>query len=161
MHHISIFCWIGFCIALYQDADGQVNFRNVIHAEIGGNAYYYSLNFERNFSKHLAGRVGIGVVPKTMIIPLLAGKLFGKGSHKLEVMAGLAYVYLRQQTEDIYQRHQLAGTAFMGYRFQRQEARFLFRAGWTPHVKLFDSYSPFSNHAFSHWAGIGLGYRLK
>ena len=161
MHRIPTLYCIGLCFALYQGAHAQTDYRNAVYAEVGGNAYYYSLNFERKLPRQFAARIGIGTVPETLIVPALTGKLFGKGSHMLEAMAGLAYVYLRHQVEGVDNRHQLVGTAFMGYRFEKREGRLLFRAGWTPHLRIHDTYSPFKNNSFSHWMGIAFGYRFK
>ena len=130
----------------------QNTFRNGVYLEIGGNAGYYSINYERDFSRGIIGRIGFSGLQEGVIIPLLAGKYFGKGSHHFEIMAGIGYGFYTVDPSVGGESYsdELLGTAFLGYRYQNPEKRILFRAGYTP----------FFSRFLTHWGGISLGYRF-
>jgi hypothetical protein len=136
--------------------------RNAVYVEIGGSAYSYSINYERTFSNNILARGGIGVTNGNFIVPLTAGRYFGNGNHHAEMSLGLAYVHGRINPNDLYQetirRNQYFATGFLGYRYQNPDKAFLLRAGYTPLYKIHDSYSPFDDHFWFHWAGISFGY---
>jgi hypothetical protein len=112
-----------------------------IFLELGGNAGVLSLNYDRRFSKSndgLGWRVGVGVgaVPSHILasfiptFPLGVNYLFGKGSHHLEVGAGVTFA----NEEFSPSGERVASTYFvpsLGYRFQRPKG-FSFRLFASP-----------------------------
>ena len=155
-------CSFTFCFLLVSFLGFAQEKRNAIYAEVGGNAYYYSINYEKTFSNCIAGRLGVGGTPRLVVIPGLIGKYFGKGAHHPEIMAGGTYIYIKQNDFGIIRhRNQLFATAFIGYRFQHPEKRFLLRVGYTPLYKILDSDSGIDQHFLFHWAGAGFGFRFK
>ena len=137
---------------------------NAVYAELGGNGYYYSINYERSFSNKTLTRGGIGVATGNFVLPLLFGKYFGNGNHHLEVDLGLTYVHGKINPQDSYDdivtRDQYFVTAFLGYRYQNPDKKSLFRVGYTPLYKIHDSYAPFDNNFLFHWAGVSYGFRF-
>lgn len=149
------------CILVSFRVCAQERLNNSVYIELGGNAYYYSVNFERTFSNSLFGRIGIGGAPRLLVAPLLAGKYFGDGLHHPEIAAGITYIHSREHDiEIIRHRNQLFATAFIGYRFQRPDNKFIFKAGYTPLYKVTDSDSDRSNRFLFHWVGIAFGLRF-
>ena len=128
-----------FILSFSIQVSAQVTSRNAVFAELGGNGYYYSLNYERTFSKNLLIRAGIGAASKNLIVPVLAGKCIGKGNHFLELSAGVTFATGKADSpgfeESSYTTQQLFAVAFIGYRFQKPEKKFLFRVGYTPFYK--------------------------
>ena len=154
-----------FILSLSGQANAQVSLKNAVFAELGGNGYYYSVNYERSFPKGILARVGIGGAAKNLFIPLLAGKCFGKGNNQIELTAGAVCIFGSISSQDNSQdaldpRSQIFATAFIGYRFQKPGGKFQFRAGYTPFYKIHDSYAEFNNHLFYQWGGLSFGYRF-
>lgn len=151
----SLYILFGAILTLFCGYDINAQKNNAVYAELGGNAYYYSLNYERRFSNNLLTRGGIGVADGDFILPLLFGKYFGNGHHHLELDVGLTYINVNH---DIGARSQYFATAFLGYRYQNPDKHFLLRIGYTPFYKLYDSYAPFDDHFLIHWAGVSCGF---
>ncbi len=151
---------LAFCGQAY----GQNSLKNAVYAELGGNGYYYSINYERSFSEGILVRAGIGTANKILIVPILAGKYFGKGDHHLEVTGGITLISENISPQDPFEddiraQHLLA-TAFIGYRYQKPEKKFLFRVGYTPLFKIYSTYPPLNNLLFYQWGGLSFGYRF-
>jgi hypothetical protein len=139
--------------------------KNAIYLEMGGNAYVYSLNYERIFlpKKYIkvGARAGISVLPKNNltapypIVPLEVIALTGKRNHHFETGIGLTpfigYVTYDGARGSDYERERLqAATTFrLGYRYQKPEGGFMLRAGYMPILNP-DGYMIF-------WAGISIG----
>lgn len=135
---------------------------NALYLELGGNAYYYSLNFERTFSSGLSARLGLGGIPGSLAIPGLAGRYFGEGSHHVEIMAGLTYMNSTpDDIESLSNRNQLFATAFIGYRLQNPDKKFILKVGYTPLYKIKDSDPERDSRFLFHWVGIAVGLRLN
>ncbi|MDQ3277656.1 MAG: YfaZ family protein [Bacteroidota bacterium] len=112
-----------------------------IFLELGGNAGVLSLNYDRRFSKTNSGfgwrvGVGLGAVPSHIMasfiptFPLGINYLLGKGSHHLEVGAGvtLANEDFSPSGERIASKYFVPS---VGYRFQRLKG-FSFRVFFSP-----------------------------
>lgn len=136
--------------------------QNGIYLEIGGNGLLYSLNYDRRFSEHVSGRVGLMIFEGqseqatddrlgVAIVPVMANYLAGGGSHRLELGGGLLLGAAGADTEE-YGNISGAGltgvTTTFGYRYQPRGGGFTFRAGLTP----FYSGRP------QLWGGLSLGY---
>ena len=136
---------------LFLNAGAQNDFRNSIYAELGGNAWNYSVNYERIFSKQVPVKVGISLLPRNIGITMMAGKYFGSQAHHFELLGGISYAQEHDKIGEVSTYyHCLYATAFIGYRYQKPNRRFLFRAGYTPY---------FSEKS-GHRAGISAGYRF-
>jgi hypothetical protein len=129
-----------YCPAIAQSPTSP----NSIYLELLGNGLFYSVNYDRMFTESFGARVGIGFVQATeaslTTIPIMAHYLFGSGSSKLEIGFG-ACMLLQPEwsgisfigSEDKEARgSQILGTATLGYRYQRTDGGFVFRAGVTP-----------------------------
>lgn len=159
---MKIISFASIIIIFCGDVNAQKN--NVIYAELGGNAYYYSINYEHSFSNYYVARGGMGVAPGNFIFPLLFGKYFGNGNHHVELDLGLTYVHGEMNPNNSYQeivtRSQYFVTGFLGYRYQNPDKKFLLRVGYTPLYKIHDSYSPFDSNFMFHWGGVSYGFRF-
>jgi hypothetical protein len=131
-------------------------FRYAVYAELFGNGVLYTVNLERSLSKMITGRAGIGVAPKSVGIPVMAGRIFGKGKHHLEFMMGVSYLYSGPREEIVVTENNLFGTSFIGYRFQDPQKRFLLKLGYTPLIRLSEPEAGL----YYHWGGIGVGWRF-
>lgn len=134
--------------------------RNAYYLEVGGNALIYSINYERFFSDRLAGRVGgmffgasgedssAGVVAA----PIMASYLWGEGNSRFETGVGILLVSGGIQNVEGYEDEDFSGTVgtgTLGYRWQRPQGGFVFRAGLTP---------VFSLDGIGPWFGASFGY---
>jgi len=152
--------------------------RNTIFVELLGNGGIYSLNFDRILiSKEkwkLAGRVGFtyhnffdDLNSQFYGIPLEVSYLLGRSNHFLETGLGVTPVY--DTSDGFEQNSPKQETLFIitpvriGYRYQRKEGGFFFKAGWTP--QFYKSY-PLDTYNFPKnkgkiiliMGGIGAGY---
>lgn len=148
---------------LPEQAHAQNYSRNSVYLELGGNGLLYSVNYDRRFTDHVAGRAGfmvfggqsgaatddqIGIA----ILPVMANYLVGSGSHRLELGAGLLFGVAGADTEnfDLAPAVGIGGvTTTFGYRYQPPDGGFLFRAGLTPF---------YSAGRPQLWGGVSVGY---
>src|SRR5690606_38623237 len=72
---------------------------NGIYAELAGNLYYYSVNYERLFPDQMIGKFGVSIVPEATSFTLMVGKIYGKGKHHLEI--GRASCREREYSESV------------------------------------------------------------
>jgi hypothetical protein len=140
-------------IGLIGKVQAQGNFNNSLQIEGLGNGYYYSINYERIFLKKTTARIGLMAVSRGFAIPLLAGKYFGNSSSHFELSGGVTYSYYNpMDSEDINEfESNLAGTLFIGYRYQPVPGSFIFKIGYTPF---------FEKNRIYHWGGLSFGYRF-
>jgi hypothetical protein len=124
--------------------------KNALYFEVGGNGFIYSLNYERiilekpNFKTAIRG--GAGFVPNNFIFnvnsyffPVEIVGLFGKKSHHFELgvgntlMVGSVESYNHEEFKwNTSPTYHLFIPVRIGYRYQRREGGFVFRAGATP-----------------------------
>lgn len=124
----------------------QDSLRNVVFFEFFGNALNYSLNYERQFNHQWTARTGVSYFSDDLSIPLTFGKYFGKQKHHFEITSGVtyrneAYGYWPAQGFNDPERirvHMVYLTGFIGYRFQKNDGKFLFRTGATPLYEIYD-----------------------
>jgi hypothetical protein len=135
--------------------------RNAAYFELGGNAVAPSFNYERRFAERWYGRIGFTVVvgesdsdtDVTFGIPVMIGGFSNPaGNHHFETAGGLLFITGDSQDlfdEDDEPLSNVAGTATIGYRYQKPGRGFVFRAGFTP---------VFADGDFLPWAGVSFGY---
>lgn len=150
-------------LSLALSASAVAQARNAGYLEIGGNAVAPSFNYERQFSERWYGRVGFTVVvgeesdgddDVTYGFPVMIGGISNPaGNHHFESAGGL--LFITGDSQDLFDDEDqplstVAGTATLGYRYQKPSRGFVFRAGFTP---------IFHDGGILPWAGISFGYR--
>ena len=134
--------------------------RNAFYLELGGNALLYSINYDRLLTDRVAARVGamfLGAADEDSAAgvvgaPIMASYLWGGGSSRFETGVGILLVSGGIENVEGYEDEDFsgaAGTATLGYRYQRPTGGFVFRAGVTPIFSL-DGIGP--------WFGVSFGY---
>jgi hypothetical protein len=137
--------------------------RHTAYGELGGNGLLLTANYERRFSPHVAGRIGFSFVEveeessgdtdPVVIVPLMVNYLtHPRLNHHLELGAGVTIAVGETSgwASDIDEDFSaVIGTATIGYRYQRPERGFVFRAGLTPF---------FDGDGIAPWAGVSFGY---
>ena len=142
---------------------------NTIYFELLGNGLVYSLNYDRMVTEKISVRAGYGGLTvsqmtissgtivnediKITLIPVLANYLRGEGNHKLEMGAGIVLVSLDYTGNVADVNFSLAAdgaipTGNFGYRYQKPEGGFFFKA----------SLCPFFAETMVTSVGLGLGY---
>lgn len=127
--------------------------KNALYLEVGANAIYYSINYERIFYQQanfkMAARAGVSAIPINIanknyggyILPLEIVGLLGKSKHHLEVGTGITPYWMPHQIRgfeeefDSYKFNAIIPIR-IGYRYQKPEGGFFFRAGYTPFYSL-------------------------
>ena len=138
--------------------------RNAVHFELGGSAIVPSFNYERRLNANWFGRIGASVVvgeteddsDTTFVVPLTASHVTRQAAnHHLELGGGLTIAAGDRQDlydfgdddEEKFSAVFLTGIA--GYRYQKPQGGFQFRAVFTPIIGGGD---------FLPWAGVSFGY---
>ena len=133
--------------------------------EIAGVGGPHTINYERIFVGRklisFSTRIGIGFSDfidyhgdfnPNITIPALGNMSIGK-YHKVEIGVGQAFSNIVEvnTTTGAPDRGSYLSTVFnLGYRYQRPDKPFLFRAAYTPIIEF--------NQKFTHWAGVSIGY---
>lgn len=156
--------------------------KNSVHAELLGNSGGYALNYGRILHQKnrikLWGSAGFSLRRRGSSEPIFSAHwipyfpaeitvFLGKSKHNLELGAGFYTLRNRSYTVDEslpnFIREEIHWDQFIlariGYRYQKPEGGFFFRAAYTPGIQFFNSetrgkevfYSPFL-------IGISLGY---
>lgn len=157
---IAVFLTCKLCAPVNSIAQEKVH-SNGIYAELAGNLYYYSVNYERLFPDQMIGKFGVSIVPEATSFTLMVGKIYGKGKHHLEVSGGMSYVkntekHLRQLE---IQKAKSFLTCFVGYRYQSSGQRMFYRIGLTPLLKMYDTDRRYHSETIL-WGGASIGYRF-
>jgi hypothetical protein len=152
-------------LAIVSTSSGQ-EARNAVHFELGGSAIVPSFNYERRLNANWFGRVGVSVIvgesadeedsDTTFVVPLTASYVSRPAAnHHLEVGGGVTIASGDRQDFPDYgdEDDEEFSTAFLtglvGYRYQKPQGGFQFRAVFTPIVGGGD---------FLPWAGVSFGY---
>ncbi|MFN8117280.1 MAG: hypothetical protein U0W65_14275 [Bacteroidia bacterium] len=170
-----LFLLINFCAKAQDDYTGPAPrdyskkpAKTAGFIELGGNAGLYSLNIDRIYyykeKLKLSGRVGFApyfngfyieqeyVVENNFII--------FKNPHHLELGIGATlqrrYNERPNDPDNYFWENILFSVWRCGYRFQRQDDGFFFRAGLTPAI-MSDDAEGFHSGYFQFWGGISLG----
>jgi hypothetical protein len=132
------------------------------YAEFGGSGLLPTANIERRFTPHFAGRIGLSVIlftedddgdNITALMPIVGSYIsHPTGNHHFEAGGGVLIGF--GDTDDFDSRDgesnkNIAITGLLGYRYQKPERGFMFRAGFTP-IHYDEDITPI--------AGVSFGY---
>ena len=141
--------------------DGQIQPKNSLYLELGGNALVYSINYDRVLTDDFSARIGIGFYSfeddfgdsaSLAGIPITAHYLLGNGNSRLELGGGILVVTGKADVGSVETKDgAVLGTGVFAYRFQKQEGGLFFKAGFTPVIH---------SGSFLPWFGISIGYTL-
>lgn len=130
-----------------------------VFLEIMGTGGFGSVNYEQSFltreNLDLKWRVGLSFFPvdrnngNSLIFPLLAEVLVGKGAHKFE--GGLGQTFTITTKGKFF----LLMPAVAGYRYQPPGKHFFFRASYTPII------SYLLDFQYQNWGGLSFGYQFN
>lgn len=153
---------------------------NSLYVELGGNGLAYSLNYDR-ILKHgewfrTSARAGLSVLwwnGGSVAFPVEFNLLTGKKNHFLEVGVGAMYSYGLEWTAyrsdptdpngdyDTYTNYSgLNASGRVGYRYQKPEGGFFFRAAYTPTTTFWSGNPDVKRSPLNgwwRWAGISVG----
>lgn len=158
--------------------------KNMLYAELLGNGFAYSLNYERllyNDEKlGLLGRIGIAPgllnIFKGFGLPLEVNANFLRSpkGHMAEAGAGFTWFYGKSRFRN--EKREIETTPFynvcdinlrIGYKYSQPGGGFLFRAGFipvfavvSPEVVRNNDFFPFGK-TFTPWAGLSVGYAFR
>ncbi len=150
-------------VGLPETGHAQNYSRHSVYVEGLGNGLLYSVNYERRFTRSLAGRAGFMIVGGQSdqatddqvgagVFPIMVNYLAGSGSHHLELGGGPVFLLVGGDLEE-YGTVSAGGaagvTTTFGYRYHPVDGGFLFRVGLTPF---------YSDGRPQLWAGLSLGY---
>lgn len=146
--------------------------KNTIFAELGGNGFIYSINYDRliDLSKKFKFSTRIGVhythyVPfqyyRTFCVPVEFSGLYAicKQSHFIELGTGISYMSLYDQFAN-RQSDMFILALRAGYRFQQPKGGMLVKVGFIP-IYDFVDINPDPDAPIHTWffsGGLGLGY---
>lgn len=141
-------------------AQQAVTAPNAVYVELLGNGLLYTLNYDRLFTPHVSGRVGLMLLAAgngesaagVLATPLMVNYLVGEGNSHFEAGAGILLINGAVDNVGTAEDEGFSGsvgTATLGYRYQRPGGGFIFRIGVTPFFGLSGG---------APWAGISFGY---
>lgn len=136
---------------------GPLQAMNAFYLEIGGNALFISLNYERFIQKNMSIRIGYGSAAiYNHAAPVMFNFFVGK-NHRLELGAGINFLFGREQFIKGYifedeNLRLLSGT--IGYRYQPVDGGSVFKIGLNPSYAL-SEYE--YDRIFFVWFGISFG----
>ncbi len=117
---------------------------NAVYTEMFGQGGLLSINYDRLVAPNMSFHIGISTLLIGYGVPVGLSYLTS-GNNKFEIGAGALYADI----DFIGKTRGIAGSAVLGYRHQRDEGGFLFRAGFTPF---------FSTSGVFPFGGISFGY---
>lgn len=155
-----------------QNGNSSDSSKDRVYLELLGNAGAYSINYERSLSQSFHARIGVGNTSSndlfgagTNIVttfPIMGNFLFRGGNNKLELGTGILVGWSSFDSSfgDENDRSttilDLVGVA--GYRYQRDNGGFIFRAGITPFLALSGGDDAYPEPGLSLSAGLSFGY---
>jgi hypothetical protein len=143
---------------------------NLIFVELGGNGILYTINYDRAIAAGFTFRVGLGHLAEganpiasaqtvtaslgAFGIPVLINHVSGSDKHRLELGAGVTFLYTQATQATRYRAATPSGisplaTALVGYRYVPEDGGFTYRVGFTPLI---------STGGILPWAGVSFGY---
>jgi hypothetical protein len=166
-HQVILALFVASPLLVGPAAHGQqdVPARRAIYFELLGNGGVASLNYEQEWRPRTLLRAGIAAWSaedlwsdneiRVIGVPLLALRLFGSGSHRLEGGGGV-FVGHRDETQGASGTF-AALTGVACYRFQRPGGGFVFRAAFTPFVSLSGGEHAYPEEGITPSVGISFG----
>ena len=143
--------------------------RNSVYLELFGNGGMYSLNYDRELTEGVRVRVGFagwtaqdffgGPDVSMQTIPVSLHLLRGRGRHQADIGGGIVTGRKTRDSDfpgDSANFMSLVG--IIGYRYQRPESGFVFRAGFTPFYGLGDEDDAYPEKGFLPSVGVSLGF---
>jgi hypothetical protein len=117
--------------------------QNSVYVELLGNGLFYSANYDRMITESIGARVGIGYIQPAnaavLTFPVMVHYLVGSGNNKLELGFGACVIsqpenvsFSFKSSDKEFSGSGALGTMTVGYRYQRADQGFVFRAGFTP-----------------------------
>jgi len=148
-----LFCFL-FLVFLGFDGNSQDTFkRKVVYTEVFGSGGYGSINYDIRFkpgNDGLGFRIGIGVFPSTIVIPIGINGLIGKKRFAFEYGTGLSAAFYTGLIEDNFG---LTGFVKAGIRYTPVDKGLFLNLNWNPFI------TPVG--PFLGWFGFGIGYSWK
>lgn len=143
--------------------------RQSVFLEVGGPGVAYSVNYERYLSPDWSIRAGGSVFSlvesetrdamTAFVAPITGQYLFFEGAHHLELGAGL-HVGVIRSTLNTYDQAEafgmIAATGVVGYRYQKPDGGWLFRATFTP--MYWGERFAILGSPLQLWGGLSVGY---
>jgi hypothetical protein len=170
----SFICLSFFSTKLLAQIDAEPKVaKNAVYLEIGGNGMFYSFNYDRVFYQKgafkSAARAGVSLFPVNIIgknylayiLPLEVTAMLGRSKHHLEIGTGVS-PYLAPATnrgfDPEFERYRVAAIMpfRLGYRYQKKEGGFFFRAAYTPFIE-FSSHFNIGTHFYLLYGGLSMG----
>lgn len=157
-----------------KNSDSKFRYRNSAELELGGHGLFYSFNYERVLVNHnklkTTLQAGLAYYPhstnvNTVWIPVSINELISFGKHHIELGVGVVDLkddgyYIGYSFGEFVRDNELAQGLRLGYRYQKPQCKFLFKATFTP---LF-FYSYYNKRIISsEWyplGGITFGYNF-
>ncbi|MFC2079860.1 hypothetical protein ACFLRQ_00130 [Bacteroidota bacterium] len=145
-HFIFAVLILMVCSAQAQENNKYLNL-NSVQLELGGHGLAYSLNYERILFNtdifKIAGQVGFSYYPPFIgfidyWIPISINEIFSIRNHHIELGVGIIINRVSSRdSENIATDWDWEGflSARIGYRYQKPNGRFIFRAGFTPIIE--------------------------
>ncbi len=142
--------------------------KNAGFIELGGNAGFYSLNFDRIYlyreKLKMSARLGFSPEPHgfyfEQVYLVENNIILFSNPHHLEIGIGATmqrrYNERPHEPDNYFWENIWFGIFRTGYRFQKQDDGFFFRAGLTPAIMSKDAEGSHPNY-FSFWAGVSIG----
>ena len=130
--------------------------KNAFYLELGGNGFYYSVNYDRIFSiskiAHLSLRAGFAASPEfgsgynSYVVPLEANLLLGKENDFFELGVGKSIISERSNNSENI------STFRLGYRYISDKG-LMIRIGIVPFILPL-----FGNDVVVIWGGLSVGF---
>jgi len=142
--------------------------KNLLYIELAGNGGLYSLNYERIYLYHEKFKTGVraGFAPNfngiyiEQVYLLEHTFILFKNPHHLELGAGVSLQRRFNEKPDLpniyFWENLFFSTWRCGYRYQKQDDGFFFRAGLIPVVMSHDALG-FHPDYFQFWGGVSVG----
>ncbi len=133
--------------------------QKTMYAELLGSGVFGSVNFDSRFSEKNSGlgfRVGLGMIPDVIVIPLEVNGLAGKKKILFEYGIGISNgIFLKDKPDKTTFPTGTTNIGFIGFakagiRYQPQNKGIMFNLNWTPMVN--------SEEIRWAWFGLGIGY---
>ncbi|HET7434312.1 MAG TPA: hypothetical protein VFN10_06315 [Thermoanaerobaculia bacterium] len=154
-----------FAVMLFAHQALAQEARNAAYFELGGSAVVPSFNYERRLNERWFARIGASIVEgessdgdtaRTFVIPLTASSVNRpSANHHLELGGGILIAAGDRQDlfdlgeDDDETFSTLFVTGIVGYRYQKPDGGFQFRAVFTPVA---------GDGELLPWAGVSFGY---
>ena len=130
-----------------------------VYVELLGSGGLGSVNYEQDFytfnKGELAWRGGFSIAPIDknngvgLVFPAMIHAKFGTGASQLDTGIGQGFTITTKGA------FFMLTTAAIGYRFQKAESHWFYRASYTPLISYLVDFQ------VQHWGGITVGYTFK